>query len=210
MARLASGADKVIPEYDQAEFYNIDITAFGWYNIDVLLNEVRGVEESRLVVRLMGEYTANLRLALVIPSHKVFAEGGKLTDGDGYGFDDKDGTLPLPQGVPAFVLALGEQKDRASLLFGQTTFITARDQTVVVTAAPTDSLRMMIAIRAITGETVTTSITRDTAAQTVREISAALAQLDKEFHDYCACYDYKVQAQRDSVYGEDGGALFIR
>jgi len=118
--------DKVSPNVNPAEYYTFQITAFGWYNIDILLQQI--APNSRLVAQLRGIDASAINLFLIIPSEKVFTDGGLIKgSADRYGFYKNDGTLPLPQGKTAYVIALGEKDGR--LLFAKTKFVTKADQT---------------------------------------------------------------------------------
>ena len=59
-----------------AEYYQFSISSFGWINIDMLLNDVPGVEESELFARVTGKYQNRVKTYLIIPSTKTYGEGG--------------------------------------------------------------------------------------------------------------------------------------
>ena len=123
---IAGPNDKVSPHVNPSEYYTFQITAFGWYNIDILLEEI--AQNSRLIARLPNVDVSDINVFLVIPSDKVFTDGGLIKGSkDEYGFYKNDGTLPLPQGRTAYVLAFGETDGQ--LLFAKTKFVTKSDQT---------------------------------------------------------------------------------
>jgi mono/diheme cytochrome c family protein len=108
-------------------YYQFNIDAFGWYNVEKLLEEDYGSKESLMLVRVKGAYNEKLNVYLVIPSMKVVAEGSILdAEKNTYGFYSKDGTVSLPQNTNAFVLAMQEMKD--SVAFAKKEFITSNAQ----------------------------------------------------------------------------------
>lgn len=134
---IASGEIKsvVTPNTVRATYYTINIQAFGWYNIDILMKDYSKCEPSELFVRIQGSYEVDLNVVLIIPSVKAFVEGGKLKDGKQYGFDETDGKIPLPRYEQCYILAFGEYKDK--LIFGKTTFVAREKQTIDITMAAT-------------------------------------------------------------------------
>ena len=114
---------KVSPAHNRSLYYQFTIDAFGWYNIDVLLNDANAVQSS-LMVRLTGSYHININLYLAIPAAKVLEPGGLLEGQENtYGFYKTDGTIPLPQNATAYILAVGEYDDK--IVFAKKTFTTA-------------------------------------------------------------------------------------
>jgi len=73
---------KVSPENFNATYYQFTVSSFGWYNIDMLLNQMDGVKESQLFVRIVGEYKERINVFLIIPSVKVYGEGGPAEGGE--------------------------------------------------------------------------------------------------------------------------------
>ncbi|HMK03797.1 MAG TPA: cytochrome c, partial [Ferruginibacter sp.] len=118
----------VTPGRAKATYYTINIKAFGWYNIDILIKNDPQCSPSELFVRIQGSYEVDLNVVLIIPSIKVFVEGGKLKDGRQYGFYETDGKIPLPQNAQCYVMAFGEYKD--NIIFGKTSFTAKETQTV--------------------------------------------------------------------------------
>jgi len=108
-------------------FYQFNIDAFGWYNVEKLLSEDYGIKESLLLVRVNGAYNEKMNIYLVIPSMKVVAQGSILDmEKNTYGFYSKDGTVSLPQNTNAFVLAMQEMKD--TIAYAKKEFITSNAQ----------------------------------------------------------------------------------
>ena len=88
--------EKVSPENYDAEYYQFTIETFGWFNIDILMKGMNGVEESELFVRITGEYREKIQVYLIIPSVKVNVEGGPAErDPQEFAFYLKNGKIPL-------------------------------------------------------------------------------------------------------------------
>ncbi|MDI9364345.1 MAG: cytochrome c [Flavobacterium sp.] len=117
---------KISPPIYNAEYYQFQIIAYGWYNIDDLIAGKFGSVPSELTVALNGEGKDKAQVFLIIPSIKVFTEGGKLSDEKRFGFYVNDGKLPLPQGYNAFVFAISESQGQT--YYGRTSFITSTMQ----------------------------------------------------------------------------------
>jgi len=117
---------KIAPGNNQSLYYQFNVEAFGWYNIDILLKDANSVE-SKLMIRIQGEFKTNINLYLIIPSAKVYEPGGLLENKDDlYGFYEKDGTIWLPQSLKAYILAIGEAGDK--IIFDKKEFFTATNQ----------------------------------------------------------------------------------
>ena len=154
-----------------AVYYQFSIETFGWYNIDLLTKGLPGFEESELRVRIRGEYREAVTVFLVIPSEKILCDGGLLDDAtDEYGFFTKDGKIVLPQGVPAYIIAMGEYKER--VVFGKTAFITNRRQ------SPPMELRLMTKEEMNT-EVAALSIDRLSVRAADSKNSSAIRAIDK-------------------------------
>lgn len=120
---------RVSPQNYDAVYYQFTIDSFGWFNIDMLAKGVDGVQESELFVRVQGQYHEKIKMYLIIPSVKVYGEGGPSEkDPAAFAFFYKNGKLPLPQGAQAFILAISESEADASVIYGITAFRTSRQQ----------------------------------------------------------------------------------
>jgi hypothetical protein len=135
----------VAPTSIKATYYTINITAFGWYNIDILLKEYSKCVPSELFVRLQGGFKAEASVVLVIPSVKAFVEGGKLDDDKQYGFDETNGKIPLPPGARCYVLAFAEFNGK--IIFGKTEFNAKENQVIDVSITETTKDQMMAKIK---------------------------------------------------------------
>lgn len=119
--------EKVSPENLNATYYQFSIETFGWYNIDILLENLNGVVESVLFVRIVGEYTDRINIFLIIPSVKVYGQGGPVEGENKYAFLYKTGKIPLPQNTQAYILAVTEQNEKIAFALKEFTTSTAQE-----------------------------------------------------------------------------------
>jgi hypothetical protein len=122
------GLKTVSPSYNTSFYYQFTINSFGWYNIDCYLETYSDIlKASNLRVKIAGEYKENISIYLILPSVKTYIPGGLLENkNDEYGFNEVDGSIPLPQGITAYIIAVGEQDGEA--LFGKKEFTTKQKQ----------------------------------------------------------------------------------
>lgn len=119
---------KVSPQNFSATYYQFSVETFGWYNIDILLQDLNnGVAESELFVRIVGEYRERINIFLIIPSAKVYGEGGPVAGDDRYAFFYKTGKIPLPQNVQAYILAVSEQNEKIAFALKEFTTSTSQE-----------------------------------------------------------------------------------
>ncbi len=163
----------------KATYYTINIKAFGWYNIDILMNDYSRCEPSELFVRLQGSYEIDLNVVLIIPSVKAFVEGGKLKDDKQYGFDETDGKLPLPQNALCYVMAFGEYKGK--LLFGKTAFMSKQTQTIDIVLTESTKGMMEAQIKTLNFDGVSME-TENIAPNNIERNSATAAQKSLDFN----------------------------
>jgi len=99
----------------------------------MLLGMAEGISPSKLTVTVAEKEDQSVTIFLVIPSHKIMIEGGYLKDSNVYGFYEEDGSIPLPQNVRAYIVAIGENKNSPQLYFARTSFITSESQAISLT-----------------------------------------------------------------------------
>jgi hypothetical protein len=138
---------KVVPNFYGAVYYQFTIESFGWYNIDMLLKDVDGIEESELFVRVVGQYKEKTKIFLIIPSVKVYGEGGPSdVNKEEFAFFYKNGRLPLPQNANAFILAVTETEQ--SIAYGIKEFATTKQQTLDIALHASSKTEFMDAMKA--------------------------------------------------------------
>jgi cytochrome c2 len=178
--------NRVTPTKVAAKYYQVNIKTFGWYNIDILLMDVNGVKNSNLVVRIRGAYEENISLFLVIPSHKVFVEGGKLSTSDeSYVFFKEDGTTPLPQGQTIYVFAAGEAEGK--FIFGNSEFIAAAEQTITIEPKEVSKEVFDAAIEKMSAGQMEVSLDKTKNADKIREVEKSLSNIEKLKPKNCDC-----------------------
>jgi mono/diheme cytochrome c family protein len=177
-------ASKVSVPNSRAEYYQISVTAYGWYNIDNLLNEGMGAVESKLSVKMKSNYSQTINMYLVIPAYKVFAEGGLLENNKEYGFYTEDGTVWLPRGKDAFVIAVGEEKGK--IFYGQQQFVTAANQTIELTVRETSEANMKAALKTLRLDSVNISVKPTIHADKIKDIDQEMERIRKLL-DICNC-----------------------
>ncbi len=176
---------KVIPGSANSIYYTINISATGWYNIDILLKEYSACKSSELFVRIQGNYKIDLNIVLIIPSIKVFVEGGKLKNIEQYGFDEDDGRISLPQNVQTYILAFGEYENK--LLFGKAIFNSRLKQVIDVRLSETTKEKMITEIKTFKLDDVKTAIEKSKNAEKIVETDKKIKELDKFKPKDCDC-----------------------
>lgn len=107
--------------------YVFSIEATGWYNIDEFLRKENTVM-SNLIVEPNLDTIKRKEIFLLVPSYKIFAQGGLINKTQYSFLEANSGNLPLPQGVKAYAIAFGESN--GNLYFGIQEFITTTNQNI--------------------------------------------------------------------------------
>jgi cytochrome c2 len=172
---------RVSPDYYDAEYYQFTIESFGWYNIDMLLKDVNGVEESELFVRVVGEYKEKIKILLIIPSVKVYGEGGPAEKPGEFAFFYKTGKLPLPQNTDAYVLAVTETEQ--SIAFGIKKFTTGKQQEFELSPRTSSKQEFTAAMKEFDMERLHIKIGDSKNANEIRNIDRTLKKIDEKLKD---------------------------
>jgi mono/diheme cytochrome c family protein len=122
------------------EYYQVQIRAFGWFNIDALMGDATA-PQSELTVSVSGVTTAEIDIYLAIPDRKLLASGELLADGKRYGFNGSSGLLPLPQNNLACIVAIAEENGK--LYYGEARFTTARAQNITLVMKETSKVQLV-------------------------------------------------------------------
>ncbi len=170
---------KVVTPIYNAEYYQFSINAFGWYNLDMLLQEKNGVEMSELRVKVNVPFHINI--SLVIPSNKTFAEGGFLEGGKDIGFYNQNGEIPLPQQTVAYIIAMGEQN--GILYFGKQSFVTSLRQTISLDIHEADRETMIQAVESLQLDSVNVKIEKAKNFDSIKMIDEEI----KRYSSRCNC-----------------------
>jgi cytochrome c2 len=177
--RPANYDDKVSPENNEAVYYQFSIETFGWYNIDILLKEVNGNQESQLLVRIVGQYREKLDIFLIIPSSKVYVRGGPTERvKDEYAFADKNGKIFLPQNVTAYILAVKETE--SSIAYTVSEFTTHTKQEFEISLQGSNIEAFNRAIKIIGNDRIQIAVTETKNAESIRKTSEDIKTINEE------------------------------
>ncbi len=178
--------DKIIPNSHKSLYYQFTINETGWYNIDLLLNEEFNAVESKLIVRLTGQYFKKTNIYLTIPSLKVFTPGGLLTNKkDEYGFFTKDGNIHLPLQIKAYILVIGEYEDK--IAFSKQEFLTSQSQNFEIQPELVSPQEFSNSINALGIPDLSITVNKTEIADSLRSIVSQLNGLEKIKPKNCDC-----------------------
>jgi hypothetical protein len=187
---------RVTPGNYESVYYQFTIETFGWFNIDALLKGFDGVQDSELFVRITGEIREKIKIYLIIPSMKVYGEGGPADrDPNEFAFFYKTGHLPLPQGRTAYILAVTETSD--SLAFGLREFTTGLKQELSLSLARSTKEKFTAAISALSMDNMSITVADSKNADSIRRLDKTIRKLDEKIRDAeklkprncdCACH----------------------
>ena len=121
---------------------------------------------------------------LVIPSVKVFTEGGRLRGDSTYGFDKTDGRIPLPQNTEAYIIAFAE--DSSKILFGIKRFITSASQDLTVEMSEKTKYEVDKALSSLELNSVNFEVKKTENADKIKENEEQLETLGEKLR-YCNC-----------------------
>jgi len=179
--------EKVIPPTFPAMYYQFKVESFGWYNIDVLLDELPNVEESSLTVKATGGENMRFSIYLAIPFVKVFQEGGPLnSDPLTYGFLDVNGKLPLPQNTEAWVFAIGDN-GKDEIIFGKISFTTSISQDLVLNLSTISREQLQQEFSSMQLDQVKLNVYDPKNAAAIRKLDKQLTELEKLKPKNCNC-----------------------
>ena len=174
----------ITPTSVKATYYTINIKTFGWYNIDVLMKGTDNCKESELFVTVNGE-KVDYNVSLIIPSMKVFVEGGKLDDETQYGFYETNGKITLPQNMQCYVVAFAQYKDQ--FLFGQASFNASANQTIVVSPKIISKKEMLKAFSALDLSNIKMEVKDSKNSEQIRKTDDQIDSINKLKPKYCDC-----------------------
>jgi mono/diheme cytochrome c family protein len=178
--------DPVLPTERPAVYYQFTIDSFGWYNVDILLKSLPGVEDSQLTVRIRGDYRFEADVFLVIPSLKGFQRGGPLPDKeDEYAFLTEDEKIPLPQGAQAYILCMGEYKGQP--FFGKVQWTIGRSQRLTVDPKPMTKEEINEAIGQLQFDKFVIKVNDSKNAAQIRSADSALSAIERLKPKFCDC-----------------------
>lgn len=201
----ADPVETVIPERAMATFYTVNISSFGWTNIDCLLEKLSECTPSELYVNLNSDKKLHYTVLLVIPAVKAFVNGGKLANGTQYGFDETNGKVPLPQSAQCYVIAFAEIDGR--LIFGKKAFIASEKQTIDIDFAETTKEGLQKAIKDLKLDGVDADVKDSKNAEKIRAIDKQSEAAEKLRPKNCNCVPMAQQKPAISTSADISNAL---
>jgi hypothetical protein len=173
-------SDKVDPERFTSQYYQFEIETFGWFNIDVLIENVDGVKKSELFVRVQGIYQERVSISLIIPSAKINVQGGKADNGD-YAFYEKSGSILLPQNRKAYILAVTESG--GTLAYAVQEFITNEKQTFAMELKAASKEEFSKAVKRIEIDGLSIKVAGSKNAIAIREADKQIEKLNNQLNN---------------------------
>jgi len=181
-------------------YYKFTVEAFGWYNVDALVNYIPEAKESELRVHIPQEYSGEVNVFFVMPGRKILCEGGLLADKtDEFGFLTEDGKIPLPQGEQGYVFATGEYKGQ--LIFGVKGFTTAPKQLLDLKIDTMTKEEMNAAIGRLDFDHLSVTAADSKNAAEIRATDTTLAAIARFKPKHCDCSCGVAIEGRDTVRG---------
>lgn len=171
---------------NQSLYYQFTIESFGWYNIDIFMKEQSGAVSSTLMVRIRGQYKSSINMYLIVPSFKVLLAGGYLKDKkDVYGFDKNDGSIPLPQGVEAYIIGMGEYEEK--MLIGIKKFTTTNVNDLDIELFQTSKDEFNSTLKKLNFLGLTINASKTVVGDTLKQLDKELKQFDSIKPKNCNC-----------------------
>jgi hypothetical protein len=174
---------RVSPTNYEATYYQFTVETFGWYNIDALiLPQFKGVEESELYARVTGEWKDRVNIFLIIPSVKVYGEGGPADrNPEEFAFFYKNGKLPLPQNAKAYILAVSEKDDK--IAYGLKEFKTSLKQEIEIQLEESSKADFDKVIASLGATDLSFDVKPTINADSIRAADKQLKDIDKGLKD---------------------------
>lgn len=169
----------------KATYYTIKVEAFGWFNIDCLMKNYDDCKESELFVRIQGAYKLEYNVSLIIPSRKVFVEGGKLNDDSQYGFFESNGKITLPQNEQCYIIAFAEYNDK--IIYGKASFISGIKQTILLNSKETSKENMLKQFASLQLNDLNLKVGKSKNTDEIIEADKKIDSLKKYLPTNCDC-----------------------
>lgn len=178
---------KMQQEEFNATYYTFNIDTYGWYNVDKLYKDESYIE-SQLFVNIEKAETKRFQVYFVIPSLKVLVDG-VLYDKKKYVFDTPNGKIKLPQGVDAYVFAIGEENQKT--YFGLEHFITSQNQTINLKVEETDKEKIVSKMSSLKFDNFKFSIDTTKNYNELKTVDEELKQIELKIKGKCDCINNK-------------------
>lgn len=178
---MANRVKSVSPDLMTGVFYELDITTFGWKNIDILIAGKDGVLNSMLWVRVAESTRYKLRVQLLIPSHKICLAGGRA-ENDDFSFKTIDGMVYLPQGVKCFIVAISEKEEK--LYFDMKEFTSSTNQTIEIKLMQKSADEINKALNDLNVTGLASNVKPNVKVKELREVEKQIQQIQTYIDQY--------------------------
>lgn len=173
---------RVSPANYDATYYQFTIESFGWYNIDALISGFENVKESELFVKITGQYKEKIKTYLIIPSVKAYGEGGPADrNAEEFAYFTRDGKLPLPQNVTAWILAISEADE--SVVYGLKQFTTSTSQELEVELHASTKEEFHAAMKQFDMKQLSITVADSKNSAEIKQTNASLKEVEKNLKD---------------------------
>lgn len=195
----------VTPLNANAEYYQFTVEAFGWYNVDILLKNLPGVEPAELFVKLDNRKWTGLSVNLILPSVKANVSGGKMESDDKYVFYKNNGKIPLPIGAKGYILALSESGEE--MAYALTSFVVSRSQELSLSLKKTTKDEFAKAMSALDEEGLKVTVADSKNADEIRKTDGQLKTINENLKKAESLKPKRCDCDC-SYFGEEGGDIF--
>ncbi len=148
----------------------------------MMLGKVEGVQESELFVKVTGDYKEKIKTFLIIPTVKTYAEGGPAeSNAEEFAYYLKNGKIPLPQNVDAYILAVTETD--SSIAYGLKKFTTSKQQEIEISLHAATKEELMEAMREFDTERLHIKVADTKNASEIRKEDADQKKIDEQLKE---------------------------
>jgi cytochrome c2 len=168
-----------VMEVEKKSFYQVEIKTFGWFNLDMFVNDYPSFADAMLKVKFVGAVKDDPKTYLIVPKYKIFAHGGKLDAGlEAHGFGTKDGKLRLPLNQKAYVVAITDINDE--LYYSVREFKTSADQTLEMELKKVSAEELELALRRLTLENIAIDVRKPPKAVLEKQKRVAAIAIESQ------------------------------
>lgn len=168
----------------KSPYYTLEITNFGWFNLDQFLKESNICKPATINVQIKGQQKdESISMSLIIPYYKINQQGWLLNDGKTTGFGESDEEILLPVGTTAYVMVVGMGADKKKFSYGLTKFTTSSKQSLTVELRPGNKRAILKSIGAF-----------EQSAGIIKNDPASLSVKYTQLDTLCSCYQVPMPA----------------
>lgn len=191
----------VVPKSEVATDYKFTINTFGWYNVDIFLDELPGFVSSNLKVSISNKLEPMYNVYLILPDDMICTDGGFMKDSkEWYAFFTDDGKIPLPQNKQAYILAFCEEEGKIS--FALESFKTGTDNIINLKASLITRAEMTERLKMLDFKGFTAEVKENEYAKDIKQLKVNLENVEKlkPKNSNCSCYaEEEPEMARDST-----------